>query len=183
MLTLLVNLVRIVHSGRTYELRNDNTLCTVNNECSVFGHKREISKEDLRSLQLTCSLVNKANAHLHVCVIGNRSVLALLNGISGNRIDRVVGKLNGQISGVIHYGRNIAENLVKSLSEEPLVGVLLHLDKIRHFRSCFNLGKAVSHIGAKFTGFKHHKKNHSILQNFTNSLVLRLSQGMCSPFF
>jgi hypothetical protein len=29
----------------------------------------------------------------------------------------------------------------------------------------------VSYRGAKLTGFKHHKKNHSILQNFTNSLT------------
>jgi hypothetical protein len=27
----------------------------------------------------------------------------------------------------------------------------------------------LSYRGAKLTGFKHHKKNHSILQNFTNS--------------
>ena len=103
------------------------------------GHKREVAKEDTSGGKLTGRLVNKTNANLHVGVISNRSVLTLLYGISGSRIDCVVGKLDGQISGIIHDGRYVAENLVKSFSEEPLVRVLLHLNKIRHFCCCFNL--------------------------------------------
>ena len=169
MFALLVNLIGVVHSGGTHQLGYDNSLCTVNNKGAVIGHEGEVAEEDLRGLKLAGSLIYQTNTHLHMCIVGHRSVLTLLNRISGSRINCVVGKLDGQISGVVHYGRYVAENLVKSLPEEPLVRVLLHLDKIRHFRRCLDLGKAHSHVGAKLTGFKHHKKNHSILQNFTNS--------------
>ena len=157
MLALLVNLVTVIHTGRTNELRNDNTLRAVNNKGTVLGHKREIAEEDLRSLKLTRSLVNQTHAHLHVRVVGDRPVLALLNGVSGGRIDRVIGELNRQVSRVVNDGRYVLQDLIHTLLEEPLVRVLLNLNEIRHVYSCLNLGKTLSDVGTELSASKHHK--------------------------
>ena len=157
MLTCLIDGNVIIHAGRTHELRDDNTLCTVDNEGSVIGHKREITKEDLSRLKLARRLVGKADTHLHVSIVGHRSVLTLLDGISRGRIKGVVGKLDRKIAGSINYRGYVAKHLVESLLEEPFIGVSLHLDKVGHFGSCFNLRKAHSYIGAKRLRFKHHK--------------------------
>ena len=53
-LTCLVLIKGIVNTGRTYQLRYDNTLCTVDNECTAVGHLREFAHEDLRLLDLSC---------------------------------------------------------------------------------------------------------------------------------
>ena len=157
MLTGLVDGNVIIHSGRTHKLRDDNTLRTVDDEGAVVGHEREIAEEDLSRLELARRLVGEADAHLHVSIVGNRSVLALLNGISGLGIEGEIGKLDSEISGCVDDRRYVTQDLVKALPEEPLIGVSLHLDKVGHFRSCFDLRKAHSHIGAKRLWFKHHK--------------------------
>ena len=47
MVTRFVYVAEVVDAGGTHELRYDNTLSTVNNEGTVFGHEREIAHIDV----------------------------------------------------------------------------------------------------------------------------------------
>ena len=155
MLSLLVNLVTVIDTGGTNELRYDNALCTVNNEGTVIGHKREVAHIDLRGLKLTRRLVDKAHAHLHVSVVSNRSVLTFLYRIPRIRIKGIVREFDGKITRVIYDRRHVAKNLVKSLFEEPFIRVLLHLNKVWHLGSRLDLRETHSNVLAKLLGFKH----------------------------
>ena len=139
MLTLLIDRIRVIHTGRTNELRYYDTLRTVDDERTVLGHQGEISEEYLGGLKLACLLICKSDADLHMSIVGNTPVLTFLNGISGRGVEGVVGKLNSEISRKINNRGNIAENLVKTLLQKPLVRVLLNLDKVGHFGGCLNL--------------------------------------------
>ena len=100
---------------------------------------------------------DKTNADLHMCVVSNRPILTLLNRISRIRVDSVIRKLDRKITGIINYRRYVPKNLVESLFKEPLIRVLLNLNKIWHFGSRFDLREAHSHVCAKLLGLKSHK--------------------------
>ena len=64
LLTCFINFGSVVHTGRTDNLRNDYTLCTVDNKGTGLGHEREIAHEDISLLNFTGLLVGQANVYL-----------------------------------------------------------------------------------------------------------------------
>ena len=87
-LTGLVYIRGIVHSRRSDDLRNDNTLGTVDNEGSVLGHKREIALVYIGLLDLTGLLVGQSDVDLERCGVVDVALLALLDGILRSLINR-----------------------------------------------------------------------------------------------
>ena len=90
-------------------------------------------------------------------IVGNGSVLALLDRVSGIRVNGKIGKFNRKVAREVHDGRYVAKNLVESFLKKPFVGILLHLEEVGHIARSLYLGKAFSYVGAEFTGSKHHK--------------------------
>jgi len=70
--------------------------------------------------------------------------LALFDTVLRLFIHRIVEEGKLQITGVVRNGSGVGKNLTQSLCEEPLVGLLLHLDQIRHLQNLFDACKALS---------------------------------------
>ena len=131
LLTRLVDLRGIVHSGRTDDLRNDDTLGTVDDEGTRFGHQGEITHKDVRLLDLARLLVCQTNVDLQGCGVVDVSLLALLDGILRVFIIQGIGnKLDHQIARIVGNGRSITKHLHESLFLEPFVGFRLDLYQI-----------------------------------------------------
>ena len=58
----------------------------------------------------------------------------------------IIDEIKHQIAVIIRDSGNITENLFKSLLKKPFVGIFLHFDKIRHFKSFIYLSEA--HTGS-----------------------------------
>ena len=70
----------------------------------------------------------------------------------------VADKIQHKITGVIRNLRNIAEDLLEPLVQEPLVGILLHLDEIGHLHDLVDPPEAHAGIVAKLNRFHFHHR-------------------------
>ena len=80
-LTRLIYSNAIISAWRTYQLADNNTLCTINNKGTGSSHQREIPHEYLRILEDTSSSVQKANLDTQWSCIGSISFLAFIKAI------------------------------------------------------------------------------------------------------
>ena len=64
----------------------------------------------------------------------------------------IVDKLQAQMTAVILNRRDILEHLMKTLPKEPVVGILLDLDQVRHFENFFLTRIAHPHAFADLYG-------------------------------
>ena len=144
LLARLVYVRSIVHTGRTNDLRDDDTLCTVDNEGAVFSHDREVTHINIGLLDFSRLLVIETNVDLQGSGVVNVSFLAFLNRIFGLGIYRIGNEFDRKITAVIDYRRYVAENLSQSLIKEPLKGIGLNLNKIRDFECSAGFGKGFS---------------------------------------
>ena len=126
----LVHLVAVVHAGAADDLRDNDALCAIDDEGAAVGHQREISHEDLLLLDLVGLLVVQAHPHLDGLGIGGVALLALLHGVLGRLVHAVVEEAQLQVSGVVGDGVDVLEDLVESLSQETLIGILLNLQEV-----------------------------------------------------
>ena len=55
----LISFKSVIYSRRTNQLADNNTFCTINNKCTLFCHKREITHEDFLFFNFTCFIINK----------------------------------------------------------------------------------------------------------------------------
>ena len=140
----LVELLAVVYAGRTDQLRYDCALCAVDDEGRGVGHLREVAHEDLLLLDLARLLVAQTHTDLERRCICCIACLALFDTVLRLFIHRVVEEGKLQITGVVRNGSGVGKNLTQSLCEEPLVGLLLHLDQIRHLQNLFDACKALS---------------------------------------
>ncbi len=72
LLTGFIDCTLVVHTGRTDNLRNDDTFRTIDNERTVIGHQREITDVNLALLHFTGFLIGQTYEQLQrggiVCV-------------------------------------------------------------------------------------------------------------------
>ena len=156
--------IAVEHAGRTHQLADDSTLCTVDHKGAGIGHQREIAHEDLLILHFAGLLVQQTGGDAQGCCIGHVAFLALLDAVLRLLIQAEVHKAQCQIAGVVLNGADIVEDLFQALVQEPLIRVLLDLDQVRHTDDFVDVGEAHALGFAELYGLDfHHKINHSLL--------------------
>ncbi len=147
-----------INSGRTHQLRNDNTLRAVYNKRSAVGHEREIAHEDLAFLDLARFGVCKPCHHHKTCRVGYVALLALRNGIFQIIVEAVINKGHLKCSVIVRDRRHFAEYLPQTLIQKPVVRILLNLDKVGHIQHFVNSCEALSHIFAELNVLDIHHR-------------------------
>ena len=151
----LVKLFAEVDAGGTNDLRDYDALGAVDDEGTARSHDREIAHEDLLLLDLLGLLVAQADADLQGCGVRCVAGLALLLGVLGLLVHRVVDEAQLQIAGVVGDGIYILEHLAQSRFKEPLVGAFLDLQEVWHIHDLLGAGKALSQSLAIENIFRH----------------------------
>ena len=140
---LVHGLVKI-HAGRADDLGDDDALGAVDDKGAAVRHEREVAHEDLLLLDLLCLLVAQSHAHLERGGIRSVAGLALLLGILGLLVHRVVDEAQLQVAGIVGDGIHVPEDLPEAGLQEPLVGALLDLQEVRHVHNLLGAGKTLS---------------------------------------
>ena len=129
---LEVDLLAVVHARGADDLADDHALGAVDDEGAGLGHEREIAHEDLLLLDLLRLVVVQPHVDLERSGIGGVARLALLHVVLGGLIHLVADEAQLKIARVVGDRGDVGEHLLQSLVEEPPVGLLLELQKIRH---------------------------------------------------
>ena len=132
-----IHRLTIVSARRTHELADDDTLRTIDDEGTRVRHFREVTHEDFLFLDLSCLAVDEADIDTHRCSPRHITFLALIEVIF-RLAERIALEREHKISREIRDRRNVIENVLKSLIEEPLVGLPLDVEKMRHFHDFFD---------------------------------------------
>ena len=148
----------IIHAGGTHELGNDHALRAVNHKSAAIRHEREVAHIHFVLFDLACFLVDEPRTHTHRRRIGRIALFALRNSIFRLIVHTVADKIQHKITGVIRDLRNIAEDLLEPFVQEPLVGILLHLDEIGHLHNLVDPPEAHAGIVAKLNRFHFHHR-------------------------
>ncbi len=153
--------VGVIDAGGADDLGDDDALGAVDDEGAGLGHQGEVAHEDLLLLDLLGLLV--AQAHPHLDGRGVRGVpgLALLHAVLGGLIHGVVDEGELQVARVVGDRGHILEDLPQSRVQEPLIGVLLHLQEVGHVQDFFMAGKALAEGLAVVDVLDHRRKNTS----------------------
>ena len=156
--------IAVEHAGRTDQLADDRTLCTVDHKGAGVGHQGEVTHEDLLILHLAGLLVQQTGGDAQGCCIGHVALLALLDAVLRLLVEAEVHKAQCQIAGVVLNGADVVEDLLQAFVQEPLIRVLLDLDQVRHTDDFVDVGEAHALGFAELDGLDfHHKINHSLL--------------------
>ena len=153
--------VGVIDAGGADDLGDDDALGAVDDEGAGLGHQGEVAHEDLLLLDLLGLLV--AQAHTDLDGSGVRGVpgLALLHAVLGGLIHGVVDEGELQVARVVGDRGHILEDLPQSRVQEPLIGVLLHLQEVGHVQDFFMAGKALAEGLAVVDVLDHRRKNTS----------------------
>ena len=111
LVTALVHFGFVVHTGRTDDLRDDDSLGTVNDKGTVVGHDREIAHEDFLFDYFSGVFVVEPDGNPQGSGVVHIPLLALLFGELGLLVQTVIHQLNAQITRIVGDGRNIVQNL------------------------------------------------------------------------
>ena len=140
----LVGFLVVVHAGGTHDLRDDDTLCAVDDEGAAGRHDWEIAHEDLLFLDLLGLLIAQADADLQRGCIRGVARFALLLGVLRILVHGVIHEAQLEVAGIVGDDVHILEHITQALFKEPLVRILLDLQKIRHTLDLLVTGKAHS---------------------------------------
>ena len=128
----------IVDTGGTYQLADNNTLCSIDHKGTGLCHQRKVTHENLMFTNLFFLFIVQTNCHGQRRRVGSISLLAFFNRIFHIVPAQLkVHKLQTQGSAVVSNGRDIVKDLFQAFVQKPLIGVLLDLDQIRHFQNLF----------------------------------------------
>ena len=102
-----------------------------------------------------CGL-GKLNRILVLLALLTLAVLLLACGITGIlRIENLTDKIDFVLALIISNRRYFIEDLLHTFVDEPLIRLLLVLDKVRHLNYFFDLGIRLSLCLALFYGMDH----------------------------
>ena len=153
----------IENTGRTDQLRDDRTLCTVGDEGTGVGHEREVAHEDLLLLHLAGLLVEQTGRDVQGCRIRGIPLFTFFNRIFGVLVQPIINELQHQVAGVVLDRGNVVENLVQAFLQEPVVRVFLDLDQIGHANHFVDAGKAHAGRSAVLYGLDLYHKTRPLL--------------------
>ena len=141
---LKIQFLAVVHTGRADDLRDHHALGTVDDEGAGVGHQGEVAHEDLLLLDLLSLLVAQANLHLQRRCVGGVTGLALLHIVLGCLVHLVVDEGQFQVALIVGDRGDIREDLTQSGVQEPLVRLLLDLQKVGHGSDFLMPGKVLT---------------------------------------
>ena len=96
--------------------------------------------------------------------IGGIPLLALGDGILRGIVQAVVNKVKNQVALVVGDRRDIVEDFLQSLFQEPFVGILLHLDQVWHVQDFVDPSETHPDIFTQLYRLDiYHRLTHSIL--------------------
>ena len=170
----------VVHTGGTHQLGNDDTLGAVDDEGAGFGHQGEISHVDVGLFDLAGDLVDEPCTHTQGGGIVDVPLLALQQGVLGFVIQRKINEIQLQIALIVCDRGDILENGTQALIKEPLIGIFLYFDEVRHLCHFIDVGKTLADIFAQFYGFGvYHPMFHSIPSFFRHHLDINDCINIC----
>ena len=105
----------VVYSGRADDLRDDDTLGTVDDKRAVVGHEREIAHKDGRLLDLAGRLVSQPDCDTQRSGEVRVTLFALLLGVLRRRVDGIVDEFDYEVARVIGDRGHVAQHLAQSL--------------------------------------------------------------------
>ena len=104
----------------------------------------KIGQINLLFLNFVLFLINQAHANFQRLIIGLISFLAFFDRILRFVFQIVIDELQHEIAGVVRDFAHVVENFLQALFQEPLVGIQLNLQQIRHLENFFNFREALS---------------------------------------
>ena len=141
---LEVDLLAVVNAGGTDELGNHHALGAVDDERAGLGHEREVAHEDLLLLDLAGLLVVEAHAHLQGGGIRRVARLALEHVVLGRFVHLVVDEAQLQVARVVRDRGDVGKDFAQTRIEEPLVGLLLKRQQVRHLHDLLVSGEILA---------------------------------------
>ena len=88
------------HTGRTVQLRNDDTLSTIDDERTVGCHVRDGAKENVLNERTEVLMVRVGAVEFHLGLqgyaIGQTALQTLVDGVAG-RVDEVIQELKNEV--------------------------------------------------------------------------------------
>ena len=124
-----IHLGAVVHARGTDELRDDDTLGTVDDEGALIGHHGEVAHEDELLLNLAGLLVGETDVGQKRSLIGHILLAALLDGVRGvAELMLAEGNLENMVLAL--DGAGFLERLTKALVLKTLKGFPLNRDKV-----------------------------------------------------
>ena len=170
----------IIDTGRTHQLGDDDTLGTIDDEGAGIGHQGEISHVDVGFLDLASDLVDEPRTHAQGGGIVYIPLLALQQGVLWFVIQRKINEIQLQIALIVGDRGDVLEYGPKTLIQEPLIGIFLYFDEVRHLGHFIDVGKALADIFAQFYGFGvYHPMFHSIPSFFRHHLDINDCINIC----
>ena len=151
----------VVDTRRADNLGDDDPLRPVDYEGARLGHQGEIPHKNLLLLDFLRLLVAQADHHLDGRGIGGVPGLAFLHVVLGGLVHGVADEGELQIPGVVGDGGHILKDLLKPLFQEPLVGVLLHLQQVGHIQDFLMAGIALAEGLAVVDVLDHHRRKNT----------------------
>ena len=127
----------VVSTRRAHELADDDALRTIDDERARVRHAREIAHEDFLLLDLAGLPVDEADIDPHRCSPRDIAFLALVEIIL-RLAERIALERQDEIAREVRDWRNVIEDILQSFVEEPLVGIPLDVEKMRHFHDFFD---------------------------------------------
>ena len=133
-----------IDAGGADDLGDDDALGPVDDEGAPRRHDGEVAHEDLLLLDLLGLPVAQPDADLQRGGVGGVPRLALLLGIFGFFVDGIAHEAQFQVSGIVRDGIHLVKDLPKPLLQEPVIGIPLDLQQVRHFLDLRHTGKALA---------------------------------------
>ena len=128
----------------TDKLGDDDALRAVDDEGAGIGHEREVAHIDFAFLDFAGLFVIQTGGDTHRRRIGHHALLAFAHAVFGFFLHPVVDEGEHKVAGVVGDIGHIAQHLFETHIQEPLIGILLHLDQVGHLHHFADFTEAFS---------------------------------------
>ena len=157
----LVDVLGKVHAGAANDLRNDDTLRTVDDERTVVGHLGEIAHVNFLFFDLVRFLVGQTDFDAKRHGVVDVALLAFFHRIFRVILDRVIHEVDEKLTRIVHDRGNVLQHFAQTFVHEPVIRLALNLDEVGHFEHFLVLGKAHADVGTAFLRCHLHVGNHT----------------------
>ncbi len=154
LLAELILVDSVIDTGRADQLRDNDTLCAIDDKRSVVRHDRHIAhKNFLFGNSLVILLVVQTDTNLQRSRVCRVSFLALFDVVLDFILaESVAHKRKAQMTVVVLDGTDVIKRLLQTFLEEPAIGGFLDFNQIGHFLDFLLTGKAHPHAVSAFDG-------------------------------